>query len=147
MIDAPVVAYRRGQGVVSARHKLSVSLPIGHRLWKDADVVVGIGTRLLIGQNEWGLDTDLKILRIDIDPDEPAASPDQTPRSSPTPPRGSARCSPACRSTSASATAAMRKSPAIAAGSPSASASSSRSFPLFRPCAARCPRMASSSTR
>lgn len=71
LLGAPVVAYRRGQGVVSARNPLSVSLPIGHRLWKDADVVLGVGTRLLIGQSEWGLDRDLKILRIDIDPGEP----------------------------------------------------------------------------
>ena len=71
LLEAPVVAYRRGPGVVDGRHRLAVSLPIGHRLWKDADVVIGIGTRLLIGQNEWGLDGDLKILRIDIDPTEP----------------------------------------------------------------------------
>lgn len=71
MLEAPVVAYRRGQGVVSSRHRLSARLPVGHKLWRDADVVLGIGTRLLIGQNEWGLDKDLKILRIDIDPAEP----------------------------------------------------------------------------
>jgi len=71
LLEAPVVAYRRGQGVVDGRHRLSIPMPIGHRLWKEADVVLGIGTRLLIGQNEWGLDKDLKILRIDIDPTEP----------------------------------------------------------------------------
>ena len=71
LLEAPVIAYRRGQGVVDGRHRLSISMPIGHRLWKEADVVIGIGTRLLIGQNEWGLDKDLKILRIDIDPTEP----------------------------------------------------------------------------
>ncbi|MCB1540729.1 MAG: acetolactate synthase, partial [Rhodoblastus sp.] len=71
LLEAPVVAYRRGQGVVDGRHRLSIAMPIGHRLWKEADVVIGIGTRLLIGQNEWGLDKHLKILRIDIDPTEP----------------------------------------------------------------------------
>ncbi len=71
MIEAPVVGYRRGQGIVSARHRLSVNLPIAHRMWRNADVVIGIGTRMLIGMGEWGLDKDLKILRIDIDAGEP----------------------------------------------------------------------------
>lgn len=71
MIEAPVMGYRRGQGVVSARNRLSVKMPVAHKLWRDADVVLGIGTRLLTGQNEWGLDKDLKVLRIDIDPQEP----------------------------------------------------------------------------
>ena len=72
LLDAPVVAYRRGQGVVSARHRLSVNLPIGHRLWGDADAVVAIGTRFLIQNREWGVDPYLAVIRIDIDPEEPA---------------------------------------------------------------------------
>jgi len=71
LLEAPVVAYRRGQGVVSARHRLAVNLPIGHRLWKNADVVLAIGTRLFIQQGQWGVDKDLKVVRIDIDPQEP----------------------------------------------------------------------------
>lgn len=71
-LEAPVIAYRRGQGVVSARHRLSVNLPVGHRLWKDADAVLAIGTRLLIQQTQWGIDANLPIVRIDIDPEEPA---------------------------------------------------------------------------
>ncbi len=70
MLEAPVIAYRRGQGVVSARHRLAVNLPIGHRLWRDADAVIGIGTKLLIQHSQWGIDKDLKIVRIDIDPEE-----------------------------------------------------------------------------
>lgn len=72
LLEAPVIAYRRGQGVVSARHRLSVNLPIGHRLWRDADAVLAIGTRLLIQQTQWGTDDKLPIVRIDIDPEEPA---------------------------------------------------------------------------
>jgi acetolactate synthase I/II/III large subunit len=71
MLEAPVIAYRRGQGVVSARHRLAVNMPIGHRLWKDADAVVAIGTRLLIQQTQWGMDDDIKVVRIDIDGEEP----------------------------------------------------------------------------
>lgn len=72
MLEAPVAAYRRGQGILSARHRLSVNLPIAHRLWKTADVVLAIGTRLHWQQTDWGLDADLKIVRIDIDPETPA---------------------------------------------------------------------------
>ncbi|HEY7991682.1 MAG TPA: thiamine pyrophosphate-dependent enzyme [Stellaceae bacterium] len=71
-LEAPVIAYRRGQGVVSARHRLSVNMPIGHRLWKDADAVLAVGTRLLIQQTQWGTDKDLPIVRIDIEEEEPA---------------------------------------------------------------------------
>jgi acetolactate synthase-1/2/3 large subunit len=71
MLEAPVIAYRRGQGVVSSRHPLSVNLPIGYRLWRDADAVLAIGTRFLIQHSQWGVDDDLKVVRIDIDPDEP----------------------------------------------------------------------------
>jgi len=46
MLQAPVVTYRRGRGVVPTTHPLAVSLPVGHRLWKDADAVLGVGTRL-----------------------------------------------------------------------------------------------------
>src|SRR5665213_1000045 len=42
LLEAPVIAYRRGQGVVSARHRLAINLPIGHRLWKDVDAVLAI---------------------------------------------------------------------------------------------------------
>jgi acetolactate synthase I/II/III large subunit len=72
LLEAPVIAYRRGQGVLSARHRLSVNMPIGHRLWKDADAVLAIGTRLLIQQTQWGVDASLPIVRIDIEPEEPA---------------------------------------------------------------------------
>lgn len=71
-LEAPVIAYRRGQGVVSARHRLSVNMPIGHRLWKEADAVLAIGTRLLIQQTQWGIDANLPIIRIDIEPEEHA---------------------------------------------------------------------------
>ena len=72
LLEAPVVAYRRGQGVVSARHRLNVNLPIAHRLWKDADAAIGIGTRLFIQLDEWGVDSELPVIRVDIDPEEPA---------------------------------------------------------------------------
>lgn len=70
MLQAPVLGYRRGRGLLDSRDPLSVTLPLGHALWGEADVVLGIGTRMLMPQREWGLDKDLKIIRIDMDAQE-----------------------------------------------------------------------------
>jgi len=65
-----VMAYRMGIGVVDSRHELSLSFPMGHKLWADADVVLGIGTRLHSQFTGWGVDEQLKLIRIEIDPEE-----------------------------------------------------------------------------
>ena len=70
ILQAPVTFFRSGKGVIDDRHYLSQSFPAGHRLWADADVVLAIGTRLKYQQMYWGLDQNLKIVRIDIDPTE-----------------------------------------------------------------------------
>jgi acetolactate synthase-1/2/3 large subunit len=49
MLQAPVFGYRRGRGVLDSRDPLSVTLPLGRELWGEADVVIGIGTRMLTG--------------------------------------------------------------------------------------------------
>ena len=72
MLEAPVVSYRRGRGIVPTSHRLAVSLPVGHRLWAECDAVLAIGTRLFMQQGGWGTDAAMKIARIDIDPAEPA---------------------------------------------------------------------------
>ncbi len=69
-LQAPVLTYRRGRGVMPTSHPLAVSLPVGHRLWRDADLVLAVGTRLHTQQAVWGTDPDLKIIRIDIDAEE-----------------------------------------------------------------------------
>lgn len=69
-LQAPVVSFRNGRGVISDRHYLSQSFPAGHRLWAKADVVLAVGTRLKFQQMYWGLDEALQIIRIDIDPTE-----------------------------------------------------------------------------
>lgn len=71
LLEAPVSSYRRGRGVVPSSHRLAVDMPVGHRLWKDADAVLAIGTRFFIQNGSWGIDKDLKVVRLDIDPDEP----------------------------------------------------------------------------
>jgi acetolactate synthase-1/2/3 large subunit len=70
MLDAPVMTGRMGQGVIDGRHRLSVTMPAGYRFWGDADVVLAVGTRLQPQQQVWGIDDQLKIIRIDIDGEE-----------------------------------------------------------------------------
>ncbi len=72
LLQAPVVTYRRGRGVIDDRDPLSVNLPLGHELWAEADVVLAVGTHLHSPLQQWGLDRDLAIIRVDADPEEPA---------------------------------------------------------------------------
>lgn len=72
LLGAPVGSYRRGRGVLPTDHPLAVNFPVARRLWQCADLVLGVGTRLYQQQSQWGVDGDLAILRLDIDPEEPA---------------------------------------------------------------------------
>jgi acetolactate synthase-1/2/3 large subunit len=67
-LDAPVVSFRRGRGTIATTHHLAFSFTEGHRLWKDADAVLAIGTRLYWQESNWGVDDALPIVRIDADP-------------------------------------------------------------------------------
>jgi acetolactate synthase-1/2/3 large subunit len=78
MLQAPVLGYRRGRGVLDSRDPLSVTLPLAHELWAKVDVVLAVGTRMLMQQHRiftagpWGLDDGLAVIRVDSDPAEPA---------------------------------------------------------------------------
>ena len=69
-LQAPVVTYTGGKGIVSDRHYLAQNLLAGHDLWRTADVVLAVGTRFNQPQTRWGLDGDIKVIRIDLDPVE-----------------------------------------------------------------------------
>jgi acetolactate synthase I/II/III large subunit len=71
LLQAPVLAYRRGRGVLDSRNPLSVTIPLGRELWGEADVVLAVGTRLFSAFTQWGLDRELAIIRVDADPEEP----------------------------------------------------------------------------
>jgi acetolactate synthase I/II/III large subunit len=58
--------------VLSDHDPLSVNLPIGHELWAEADVVLGIGTHLHMPLLQWGFDRDLAVISVDLDPEAPA---------------------------------------------------------------------------
>ncbi len=70
MLQAPVLGFRRGRGVLDSRDPLSVTLPLGRDLWAEADAVLAVGTRLLWPITHWGVDRELAIVRVDADPDE-----------------------------------------------------------------------------
>ncbi|MEM8858518.1 MAG: thiamine pyrophosphate-dependent enzyme [Chloroflexota bacterium] len=68
MLQAPVVGYRTGRGVLDYRHPLAHNLHGSHELWKTADVVLAIGSNMRIPLQNWGTDSDMTVIRIDVDP-------------------------------------------------------------------------------
>jgi acetolactate synthase I/II/III large subunit len=71
-LQAPVVSFRAGRGIVSDEHELGLTLPAGYRLWPKVDLLIGIGSRLLEPLHHWGRPSGLKVVRIEIDPVEMA---------------------------------------------------------------------------
>lgn len=67
-LQAPVVAYRTGRGVLDSRHYLSMVQPQAHPLWARTDVVLAVGTNMRVPLQNWGTDDDLTVIRIDVDP-------------------------------------------------------------------------------
>ena len=67
-LQAPVVAHRTGLGVIDGRHPLSLHLPASHGYWKKADVVLAIGSYLRSPLTDWGVDANLKVIHLDVDP-------------------------------------------------------------------------------
>jgi acetolactate synthase I/II/III large subunit len=72
LINAPVVAFRSGRGIVSNAHELGLTMAAAYKLWPKTDLMIGIGTRLeLPTMSRWPYRPDgLKSVRIDIDPVE-----------------------------------------------------------------------------
>ncbi|NKC11847.1 MAG: hypothetical protein GKR94_06485 [Gammaproteobacteria bacterium] len=68
LLQAPVITGRLGRGIVSDKHYLSMDQPMGHKLWRDTDAVLAVGTRLQQHRQVWGTDDALKVVRIDLDP-------------------------------------------------------------------------------
>jgi len=65
-LRCPVFTRRQGHGVVDCRHPLWCPLPVGREFWRDADLVIAIGTRLEF-PSRWGTDNDQTIVSINID--------------------------------------------------------------------------------
>lgn len=69
MLQAPVVAYRTGHGVLDSRNPLSLKQPEAHGYYKATDVVLAIGSYMRVPLQRWGADSNMKIIRIDVDSD------------------------------------------------------------------------------
>ena len=71
LLQAPITAHRSGKGVVSDDSPYSLDSVAAYEYWKDADLLIGIGSRLELQHFRWRwLPKDVKIIRIDIDPTE-----------------------------------------------------------------------------
>jgi acetolactate synthase-1/2/3 large subunit len=72
LIDAPVVAFRSGRGIVSNAHELGLTMAAAYQLWPKIDLMIGIGTRMeLPTMSRWPFrPAGMKSVRIDIDPSE-----------------------------------------------------------------------------
>ena len=69
-LQAPVVAYTSGLGILPGDHPLSLSYPAAHSIWSQVDVALAVGTRMQRPRQMWGTDDHLKVIHIDIDPEE-----------------------------------------------------------------------------
>ena len=69
-LGAPVVAGWMGQGVMDGRSGLSLNITAAHQLWPEVDIALAVGSRFQRVQMDWGVDQDLKVIRIDLDPTE-----------------------------------------------------------------------------
>lgn len=68
LIEAPVVAYRTGRGILDSRHSLSCMLPEARPLWPECDVAIALGTSARGPLQSWGTSKDRRLVRIDVDP-------------------------------------------------------------------------------
>lgn len=78
LLQAPVVAFRGGKGVISDEHPLALNCASGFKLWDDTDLILGIGSRLELQWFRWNpAPAHAKLVNIDIDPEQmPRLNPD-----------------------------------------------------------------------
>jgi acetolactate synthase I/II/III large subunit len=70
-LQAPVVSFRGGRGVVSDEHPLGFTCAEGFERWGECDVLIGIGCRLELVWSRWpDRPANLPIVLIDVDPQQ-----------------------------------------------------------------------------
>jgi acetolactate synthase-1/2/3 large subunit len=71
-LQAPVVPFRSGRGIVSNEHHLGLTCAEGFELWAQTDLVLGIGSRMELLWFRWGPRPDgLTVATIDVDARQP----------------------------------------------------------------------------
>ncbi|MGB1238509.1 MAG: thiamine pyrophosphate-dependent enzyme [Pseudomonadales bacterium] len=66
-LQAPVIGYRTGKGILDARHYLSLQQPAAKDYWMKADVVLTVGTNMRVPAQKWAKKHMPEVLRIDVD--------------------------------------------------------------------------------
>ncbi len=80
LLQAPVTAHRSGRGIIGEDEPLGLNLAAAYPLWKEADLLIAIGTRMELQFLRWRhIPAGLKIVRIDIDPTEMTRRPVDVP--------------------------------------------------------------------
>ncbi len=69
-LEAPVSMSRNGKGAIHPDHHLAMPESVGHKLYGSCDVVLAVGTRMYEQYYGWGVDSTLRLIRMDIDPSE-----------------------------------------------------------------------------
>jgi acetolactate synthase-1/2/3 large subunit len=70
-LQAPVVSFRSGRGIVADDHPLGFNCVQGFELWGETDVLLGIGTRLELQWFRWpDQPPGLQIVDVDVDPEQ-----------------------------------------------------------------------------
>ena len=70
LLEAPVVMSVDGRGALSDRHDLAHTGLTGQELVREADVVLGVGTRFWQPTRVWGFAPGASVIRVDADPAE-----------------------------------------------------------------------------
>jgi acetolactate synthase I/II/III large subunit len=70
LLEAPVVMSVDGRGALSDRHDLAHTGVTGQALVREADVVLGVGTRFWQPTQVWGFAPGARVIRVDADADE-----------------------------------------------------------------------------
>jgi acetolactate synthase I/II/III large subunit len=70
LLEAPVVMSVDGRGALSDRHDLAHTGVTGQALVREADVVLGVGTRFWQPAKVWGFAPGARVIRVDADPAE-----------------------------------------------------------------------------
>ncbi|MBN06826.1 MAG: thiamine pyrophosphate-binding protein [Rhodospirillaceae bacterium] len=70
MLQAPVFMSAAGRGAVDDRHDLAQNMIGAAHQWPKVDAALAVGTKFLPPIFRWGWDDDVKLVRVDPDPDQ-----------------------------------------------------------------------------